>query len=34
MIWDDDGFENDPCWDCPYWKGVCSKPQDVICPDE
>lgn len=24
MIFDTDGFEYDPCWDCVYWRGFCQ----------
>ena len=31
MIFDDDGFEYDPCWDCPFWDFVCTCDDD--CPE-
>lgn len=37
MIFDDDGFEYDPCWDCPYWSHGCNAscecPQNIGVTD-
>lgn len=34
IMFDDDGFGYDPCWDCPFFDGACRKPKDVACPDD
>lgn len=32
MIFDEDGFEYDPCWDCPFWVHGCHG--DGNCPED
>lgn len=32
MIFDNDGFEHDPCWDSPFWAFGCYAEGD--CPEE
>lgn len=31
MIFDEDGFEYDPCWDCLFWSTGCRA--DGECPE-
>lgn len=30
-MFDDDEFEYDPCWDCPWWEHGCRSEGD--CPE-
>lgn len=32
MIFDEDGFEYDPCWDCPHWKDGYGCSCNSHCP--